>query len=150
MKIQKSFTLIELLVVIAIIGVIASIVLVTVKSVREKARIAKGLQFAASVHHALGTYAVGIWDFDEGSGTTANDASGYDNVGTINGATWTAEGDTPSEKGYALSFDGSNDYVDTIDLSWGRDDSFSIAVWIKPATASGNKPIVSKSSWNIP
>ncbi|MFH1611996.1 MAG: type II secretion system protein, partial [bacterium] len=39
-KNQKAFTLIELLVVIAIIGLLASIVLVSVNSVREKAKIA--------------------------------------------------------------------------------------------------------------
>lgn len=33
---------------------------------------------------------VGYWNFDEGSGTVANDTSGNGNNGTINGATWVA------------------------------------------------------------
>jgi len=51
---------------------------------------------------------VGYWSFNEGSGTIAHDYSGNGNDGTINGgATWVA-----GISGYALSFDGFNDYLD--------------------------------------
>ncbi|MDO8436136.1 MAG: type II secretion system protein, partial [bacterium] len=59
-KKKKAFTLIELLVVIAIIGLLASIILVSLKGTREKARIAKSLDFSQRINHALGAYAVGI------------------------------------------------------------------------------------------
>jgi hypothetical protein len=45
--------------------------------------------------------------FDEGSGTTAKDFSGYGNNGTLYGPTW-----VDGKYGKALSFDGVDDYVD--------------------------------------
>lgn len=49
---------------------------------------------------------VGCWEFDEGAGTTATDSCGTHD-GTIDGATWTSRG-----PGYALLFDGIDDWVD--------------------------------------
>ena len=51
---------------------------------------------------------VGEWNFEEGVGGTANDTSGNGNVGRLaGGPTW-----TNGKVGKALSFDGSDDYVD--------------------------------------
>lgn len=60
MKTNKGFTLIELLIVIAIIGILASIVLVSLTSARDKAKVAK---FKA-VAHSMQTQAIAACDSD--------------------------------------------------------------------------------------
>jgi hypothetical protein len=97
------------MVTIAIVGLLVVIALVSFSGQTDKARIAKTLQWSRSIEHLLGADAVGIWTFDEGSGTTAIDSSGYGNDGTIYGASYTT--DTPSGYGYALEFNGMGDYV---------------------------------------
>jgi hypothetical protein len=77
---------------------------------------------------------IGAWGFDETSGTTAADASGRGNTGTLNGPTW----NTAGKFGGALSFDGVNDWVtvadaDVLDLTTGM----TMEAWVRP-TAVGS------------
>lgn len=65
---------------------------------------------------------------NEGSGSWANDSSGFNNNGSITGATWT----TDSVNGSALSFDGSGDYVTILHSSSLNMSSFTQSHWIKP------------------
>ena len=136
--------MIELLVVIAVIGLLASIVIVNLTGTRSKANIARGLQFSQSIHHALGAYAVGVWSFNEGSGTTAYDASGYGNNGTLtNGPVWKCV-DTPSGSGCALQFDGVNDYVDCgNNASLNPTTAITMEAWVKFNTLSSIRTIAS-------
>jgi prepilin-type N-terminal cleavage/methylation domain-containing protein len=136
----KSFTLIELLVVIAIIGLLSSIVLVSTQGSRAKARIAKGLEFSQTIQNTIGSEAVGIWRFDQNS----LDSSGYNNHGTVTGAVY-----TDGILGSALSFDGTDDYVD-INKKWtdlGITNKFTMSAWVKHATGSitTNKGIINDS-----
>ena len=84
---------------------------------------------------------VAQWDLDEGKGDTVRDASGNGNDGKVHGAKW-----VKLPKGYALEFDGSNDYVNC-----GRGRSLDITgpvtleAWINPlAKPAGETGIVGK------
>ena len=78
------------------------------------------------------------WNFDTGSGDTAYDSSGNNYDGIINSASWTT--DTPSGDGYALDFDGEDDYVDldihSENLGFNKTDSYTISVWINSTSTS--------------
>jgi len=148
---KRSFTLIELLVVIAIIGLLSSVILVSLSGPRQRARITRSLEFSQSVQHTIGNEAVGVWDFDD---CTAKDLSGYKNNGTINGAV--CVDDTPykvvgSGQGKnALSFDGNDDYVEIpyssiFDLGTSN---FTIGVWINTSQPTQNRPIIEWGTYN--
>ncbi len=79
-KNKKGFTLIELLVVIAIIGVLSSIVLVSLSGARERAKIARAQQFSDSLRGGLQHSIISWWKFDENAGNKAYDNWGGNDV----------------------------------------------------------------------
>src|SRR3989344_2746615 len=132
---NSGFTLIELLVVMSIISVISSMVLVYLKSTRDKARISSARSFSANIYHASGAYAGGIWLMEEGTGNIINDSSGWKNTATNNGATWSSDVPfTDSEEKWSLYFNGSS-YLSvpfnakTMNI---KQDGFTYSAWIKP------------------
>ena len=90
------------------------------------------------------------WDFDEGSGQTAADSSGFANDGQL-GSTTGVDANDPSwlcvSGGYALDFNGTSDYVDlgspaSLDLTT----TFTVAAWVK--WKGGNPDAVIYASGN--
>ncbi len=72
--------------------------------------------------------------FDEGAGTSATDASGTGNTGSITGATWTAAG----RYGGALSFNGNTALVTIPDApSLHVTTALTAEAWVNPSTATG-------------
>ena len=122
-KDTKAFTLVELLVVVAVIGMLASIVLVSLSGTKDKARLAQGQSFYAQLSHALAIDAAGVWKF-EGN---ANDSSGHGNNGTVTGATLKTADQCGLGFGGCMSFDG-NDWV-KINGDVGLTGAMTISFW---------------------
>jgi hypothetical protein len=73
---------------------------------------------------------VAAYSFNEGTGTTAADASGTGNTGTLTDATWTTAG----KYGGALSFDGSSALVSVLDApSLHLSTAMTLEAWVKPS-----------------
>jgi len=86
----------------------------------------------------------GWWRFNENTGTTAYDSSGFGDNGTISGAAWTT-----GKSGSALEFrmSDSSDVVDVGDRSNLRGFSgLTISAWIYPYTMPSSGEIVKKDT----
>lgn len=80
------------------------------------------MRFAAPAAATPDSNIVGLWHFDEGTGSTASDSSGYGNDGTLSGGKF----------GNALQFDGVDDYV-IIPKGTSFDNlaKFTVEFWVK-------------------
>jgi alpha-L-arabinofuranosidase len=94
---------------------------------------------SASHAHAASSI-VGYWKLDEGSGTTATDASGNSHSGTLQGgASWTAG----QEGSSSISLNGSNSYVDIPGAVVNTTQSYTASAWVKLNSLSGYQTFVS-------
>ena len=82
-----------------------------------------------------------LWHFDEGTGTTAYDASPNGNDGNIIGAIY-----VPGKFNYSLEFDGLDDYVEVPDSSsLNLTDEVTIEAWVNwKGTGDSWQTIVTK------
>src|SRR6202171_1546559 len=87
------------------------------------------------------------YGFNEGNGNTTADASGNGNMGTLSGPSWTTAG----HYGYALSFSGTNAYVEAANsnsLNPGTAATFS--AWVNVLAANANiSSVINKWSQTI-
>jgi len=75
----------------------------------------------------------GRWTFDEGKGNAARDTSGNNNHAIVRGATY-----VPGPRGFALRFDGKDNFVDVGKRqSLQLDKAGSIEVWFLPEEFQG-------------
>lgn len=78
---------------------------------------------------------VAYWSLNEGSGTSTDDNSPNNNIGTLNGGL-DSTGWTDGKSGKALQFDGSNDYVNipnspTTNFGTG---AFTLSTWVRTSS----------------
>ena len=76
---------------------------------------------------------VGLWLFDEGTGDIAQDSSGNENDGTLNGPEWTNEG----KLGGALEFNGAGSYIEFATGESLKTPHFTIVAWFRTRKLDG-------------
>lgn len=139
---KRGFTLLELLVVIAIIGVLSSVVVVSLSNSKENARLKAGMQFDANMLHAYGGNLVVNYEMDEGSGPTLKDSSQNNYDGIITGSpSW-----VPGIQGSAIQFNGSNyATLPSVPISHfgGISGKMLFTAWVKPTTTGGTNTVIS-------
>jgi hypothetical protein len=109
-----------------------------------------GATCAQDVGASLSTGLLGLWRFDEGSGTTSVDSSGNGNTATLfNSPSWTT-----GYAGDAVEGNGTNSYVQANIGAWfGANNTLSVSAWTY-VNANSNGPVVgiagSSGGWNMP
>ena len=97
---------------------------------------------ASSIINAL----VGRWQFNETTGTTASDSSGYNNTGTRVGATRVSS-DTPDGSAHSINLNSGGQLVQIKDSpELQPTDAITLAAWVKADSWSRTRGIISKGN----
>lgn len=138
---QKGFTIIELLVVISIVSFLSSIILASLNTARNRARLNAGLYLDAQLEHQ-GVQLTHL-NFDN------SDLSDISN-NTITSSNVTYVSDTYSGTGKSAKFTSSG-YIrieDKNELNFSTDKSFVLSAWIK-TTIKNHQRVISKGHFGF-
>jgi concanavalin A-like lectin/glucanase superfamily protein/putative pyrroloquinoline-quinone-binding quinoprotein len=94
---------------------------------------------------------VGYWKLDDAFGTSAADASGYGDSGTLtNGPLWQTTGlaSINFTNSAAVSFDGANDYIDIGAPVTSTAAAFTACAWVYMTSTAGYPTFVSMNGTN--
>jgi len=75
---------------------------------------------------------IGYWKLDDLSGTTASDHSAMSSSGTLNGGMTFEKNAVAGVRGKALSFDGTDDYIQVAKGTSTPGTGFSVSLWVYP------------------
>jgi hypothetical protein len=92
-----------------------------------------------TVQGGSGSDPVGVWNFEERTGTTTADTSGNQNTLSLNN--FTGQSWSSGKYGSALEFDGSNQFLsraDDSDFDFAAANSFSVEAWFKRTGSTGS------------
>lgn len=95
----------------------------------------------ANLSGGAGNPPLAYWNFDEKTGTAANDLSGNGRTGILsNGPTW-----TQGKYGAGVELDGTNDYIDLGNhAAFAIGTQMTISAWINTSTLGSDQVIISK------